>query len=87
MISKFHLQKVPIVVPKVPKKATFGTTIGTFCVFSSFCLFSTFISRTKKFFFEKSIKVSLFRGNINLNIRYFATYKNETFDIFYRKVS
>jgi len=30
MISKFHLQKVPIVVPKVPKKATFGTTIGTF---------------------------------------------------------
>jgi len=34
MISKFHLQKVPIVVPKVPKKATFGTTIGTFCVIS-----------------------------------------------------
>ena len=28
--SKLHLQKVPIVVPKVPKKTTFGTTIGTF---------------------------------------------------------
>ena len=27
-------EKVPIVVPKVLKKATFGTTIGTFCVFS-----------------------------------------------------
>ena len=23
-------EKVPIVVPKVPKNATFGTTIGTF---------------------------------------------------------
>lgn len=36
--SKFHLPKSPIVVQKVPKKATFGTTIGTFFrifVFSS----------------------------------------------------
>ena len=32
--SKFHMQKVPIMVPKVSKKATFGTTIGTFYVFS-----------------------------------------------------
>ena len=31
-------EKVPIVVPKVPKKATFGTTIGTFCcVYAVFC--------------------------------------------------
>ena len=41
----------------------------------------------KSFFREKSIKVSLFRGNNILNIWYFATYKNDTFDIFYRKVS
>ena len=39
----------------------------------------------KSFFSRKSIKVSLFRGNNILNIWYFATYKNETFDIFYRK--
>ena len=44
-------------------------------------------SRTKKFFSRKSIKVSLFRGNNILNVWYIATYKNETFDIFYRKVS
>ena len=40
-----------------------------------------------KVFCEKSIKVSLFRENNILNIWYIATYKNETFEIFYRKVS
>lgn len=40
-----------------------------------------------KVFCEKSIKVSLFRENNILNIGYIETYKNETFEIFYRKVS
>ena len=31
-------EKVPIVVPRVPKKATFGTTIGTFlCFYAVLC--------------------------------------------------
>ena len=40
-----------------------------------------------KVFCEKSIKVSLFRENNIINIWYIAIYKNETFEIFYRKVS
>lgn len=40
-----------------------------------------------KVFSEKSIKVSLFRENNILNIWYIETYKNDTFEIFYRKVS
>ncbi len=40
-----------------------------------------------KVFSEKSIKVSLFRENNILNIWYIAIYENETFEIFYRKVS
>ena len=39
------------------------------------------------FFFEKSLKVSLFSENNIINTWYIAIYKNETFDIFYRKVS
>ena len=45
------------------------------------------ISCTKKFFARKSLKVSLFRENNIVNAWYIAIYKNETFNIFYRKVS
>ena len=51
-------------------------------------VFSSYLFPAQKSFFSrKSIKVSLFRGNNILNVWYIATYKNETFGIFYRKVS